>query len=301
MRVCMIGNSHIAAIKVAWPQIRDELPGVEVDFFASWGSTLKELHADGRSLTSDNKKVRQQLRMTSGKSARIDVDAYDLFLLFSLEFGVRPLVELYRSHRHIGHRSRLGNRTLISKECFKTAVQDVLSETVAYDVVSKLRQLTDRPIVLSEQPGPSETISRSSVTLLDKLLRRPPKGNVWFKAVHDGDDAGLAELYVELRGEFERSGIRVLKQPESTKAGRIMTKALYGKNAPTISLEHEHQERDHFHMNKEYGLAVLRDMVDRGLFQPAVSGVAGGEDATTPSAPRCVNNTHETTHLGTRS
>lgn len=264
----MIGDSHIAAIKLGWQGAQDAFTSFEPVFFGANGQSLKSLRIEGRGLVADKQPLRKKLRMTSGSTDRIDVDGYDAFILFSLGFGIRPLVNLYRDYRHAGHRDQRGSVTMVSTDCFNATAHDLLADATAFDIHRKLRLLTDRPVILSQQPSPSDAVAARRGGFLSRLRRRAAKRDVWRDLSNNGDGAALAALLGELRAAFQAKELTILDQPDATKSGALYTKSFYSRDSVRLGndLSEKHDDTDYFHMNARYGAEVLRDLAKKNVF-----------------------------------
>jgi len=53
LRICIIGNSHVGALKEAWDDIGSDHASLDVTFFAARGDRLKDLVVNGNTLRAD--------------------------------------------------------------------------------------------------------------------------------------------------------------------------------------------------------------------------------------------------------
>ncbi len=65
--ICLIGNSHLGALKLGWPSIAAEFPEMNLDFYASAGDSLDLAVMAGR-IEPTTDAIRQRLAYTSEKS-----------------------------------------------------------------------------------------------------------------------------------------------------------------------------------------------------------------------------------------
>ena len=84
LRVCIIGTSHLACLKLGWDKIKDQFPDDEVVFFGAPGGLLRHLRANNGKLISIDRKLTRSLAFTSGGASEIDPTAYDAIVLFGL-------------------------------------------------------------------------------------------------------------------------------------------------------------------------------------------------------------------------
>lgn len=91
MRVCVLGNSHVACLKQAWTELEAAHPGVDVRFFASPAGGLASLELHDGYLTPSDPKVVDHIRITSGGLEAIRLDDFDAFFVHALTLVVPRL------------------------------------------------------------------------------------------------------------------------------------------------------------------------------------------------------------------
>jgi hypothetical protein len=86
MKICIIGNSHVAALKLAWVNHFDKRckKDNDITFFASPGNSLRSLKLENNKLIPDSEQLKKNLRATSGGKSFIELASYDVFLLYGL-------------------------------------------------------------------------------------------------------------------------------------------------------------------------------------------------------------------------
>lgn len=248
-QVCVIGNSHIAAIKLGWDIVQSEHPDIKLTFFGSPGRDLNDLRVENGSLVPGSEKTLENLRSTSEGESEIRVENFDVFLIVALDFGIRRLEEIYRNYRSEEHKNLRSADQYISNACFMQAARGSLKDTWAFDIAKKLKQLVDRPILILPQPLPSEDIT----------LVRP----FWRTMVQYGDDVSLAHSFARISSELAESDKHILRQPDETKAGEIFTKRKYCEGAVRFrgNFNTKLPDGEFKHMNQEYGVVALRNIV----------------------------------------
>src|SRR4051812_34372426 len=103
MRLCIIGNSHLAAPKLGWDDVRREFPDTEVTFFGAAGQALNDVQLRDGILSAEQ--VRGRVHNTSGGSA-LHLDVYDCVFLVGLNLSIMHVVNLYESFRTDEHNGR---------------------------------------------------------------------------------------------------------------------------------------------------------------------------------------------------
>lgn len=91
MRICVIGNSHVACLKEAWTELAPDCPGVEVRFFASPARGLDSLALIDGELAASDPNVTKHMQITSGGFGAIELAEYDVFLVHALHLVMAPL------------------------------------------------------------------------------------------------------------------------------------------------------------------------------------------------------------------
>ena len=61
MKICVLGNSHIASLKNGWDRVGQKYPDIELVFFGARGAGLDGLELDGKALVAANDDLRHSL------------------------------------------------------------------------------------------------------------------------------------------------------------------------------------------------------------------------------------------------
>jgi hypothetical protein len=246
MKICIIGNSHIAAIALGWKQIESEYPGIQITFFGAPGTKLKELIVSQGSLVPATTELRKIFRRMS-MNTEIG-DNFQYFLICALQFGFFRVLPLYNKYRAEGFAK--DNRIPISDDCFGKSLDGCLRKTLAVETVLKLRQITSAPIGLIPEPLPSEG------AMFGRIGR----------SKHRGEEKSVAKFLREASGRVARDlKIKVVSQAASTKSTALHTKRIYSSGAIRLAggLTKAHPDGELYHMNAEYGSLMLREAFAR--------------------------------------
>ncbi len=238
-RLRFIGDSHLAAIKLGWDA--QAAAGVTPQFFAGPGKQMGRLTVVDGALVPPDAALAAALGKTSGGDTKIAGDA-DCYVVYALELGVTIALELSRKHR--AERHARDWRMPLSDECFVEAVMGAARDTIALRTATKLRTITEAPILLCPTP-----LAEGKNERLRDMLKKT------------GDAADLARLFGlacdRLAAEF---GGRYVPQPaETLDDDGIATKASYAAT-PARFFGQQAQE-DRSHMSAEYGTAMLRPIL----------------------------------------
>lgn len=223
MRLAILGNSHAACLMTA---VRD-VPGVtghiEPVFFASVAQNMGalRLNRDGVFVPRDET-LKQQITRSSGGVGKIDPAAYDAFLVIGMNYEITLTSRAFSS--------------AVRQAALKQSLQDVLH----WDIVRRLREVTDRPIFCGHQP---------------------------LRAIEDnrpqGDFLGYDETLAEIARETEPLSVTLVAQPEETRVDDLYTKAVFTQGSTKLGNGKLHDEGDRIHMNTDYGAIYLRHLADQ--------------------------------------
>lgn len=224
MRLCVIGNSHVAAIKQGWDEIGAEFPWLEPQFFGARGDALLDLHAQGDRLVPAHDDLAGKLAHTSGGETSIDPSRFDAALLVGMNY-IPPMPADAR----------------LSQAVRAAAARAAFDETLAGHVFAQLRQAAPA-LPVHVLPNP--------------LRRKAAKAK--------GDPVAVVPYAVRLadfRLGLGAGPVHVAGQPTETIVDDLYTADRYGIGA--IALDQGRgarakDEDDVSHMNAEYGTLVLR-------------------------------------------
>jgi len=160
MKICVLGNSHTASLKSAWDEIKFLFPKIELIFFAAIGGELKHLKLENGIFIPRTTSVLRSIRVTSHGIDSVDINAYDIFLLYGLNFFVPSL-----DHS-------------ITSKVKKLTCLDILSSSLIKKLSSEIRSESSKPIFIGHSPqlcGLSSThlsrINKLNYTESLKLMR----------------------------------------------------------------------------------------------------------------------------------
>ncbi|MBV9991545.1 MAG: hypothetical protein JOZ72_09650 [Alphaproteobacteria bacterium] len=238
-KVCLIGNSHVAALKLGWPRIQARFPTMDLVFFASAGLSITFEVQDGK-LVCPDPRIRKRLALTSGGEGDIE-PVYDVYVLCGLELSSMRAFRAYAAKRR-AEKAAVG-RTV---EDLVAAMEPALRDTIAIEVAAKLRALTEAPMFMIATPLPAH---ERHVEFWDRL-----------KALEM--EATVAQSYhlacKNVAGEHEAI---FLPQPAQTvgENGLTTRNRFYLLKPDQVAAE----KSLHTHMNPDYGAIVLRDALEK--------------------------------------
>lgn len=247
-KLCMIGNSHLGAIKLGWEDVQAEFPGAEATFFAAPGKHMNRFLVRDGMLVAQGAQTR--VLSTSSGGSKIDLAAYDGFALFGGGVNFIHAINLYCNYRSDEHRLDGAMVHRVSQECFDAALLGLLGRENAIRLAADIARVSDCPVVVSPQPMPSPRILDSE------------RHNVYRSMRDAGDELSLYRSYCRSLKALSASGFTVVEQPEATKMAPLLTGQEYSKGSTKLlNSKQEHGEDDFVHMNRAYGAMVLRQIL----------------------------------------
>lgn len=223
MRICVIGNSHAAAIKEGWDRIAADHPGVAVQFFAAPGDNMDGLKLFEGRMVATEPLLAEFVTLSSGGQTEIRPEAHDLFLIVGL--GLRP--------------PKMDRR--LSAQVYR-AVTSELSRCLACRVAGMIRMVSEAPILMlpnplpARQPTPDETEGR--------LMRQE-------------------DCLRDVQSALGLNGLQILRQPEETLSSGWTTDRRWSEGSSTLAgvigmaPGAMHPDSEFNHMNADYGALWL--------------------------------------------
>jgi hypothetical protein len=136
MKICILSNSHAAALKNGWDNLSVNYPDMELNFFASRQKGLAGLDLQGGNLIPNNEALLKDISYTSNGLGLIDLNVYDLFLIYG--FLRVPRFDLRYSHA-----------------LMRQASLDSFNLSLGGKLYRLIRQVTQKPIIIGLAPNSS--------------------------------------------------------------------------------------------------------------------------------------------------
>lgn len=249
MDICIIGNSHVAALKFAWEQVKADYPGRNITFFAVGASAATRADwefAEGQ-VRLRSERGRAGFAASSGGRRGVTAD-FDAHVVCGFH-SIKPAAQIHARCRTESQRRDKG-RALISEECFVAALRDGLMDRTGMAVTRLIEDNLGRPVTVIPRPFVSEAALE--------------KRGYWSRVAATGDSVSLARLFRSAITSLLASGSRFVEQPAETVSDGIFTKVEFTIGSPKLKAGREREEDDLYHMNSRYGALVLRDLF-RGM------------------------------------
>ena len=230
MRICVLGNSHVASLKLGLEKLPGARQRFTMEFFASRAGALEGLHLKDRRLVPRSENLARAIAHTSGGKRDVVLDDYDAFLVYGLGFRL-PVVE-----------------TQVSAAVRRQVCRDTAVGTLSFHMCSLLRQATDKPVYVGHDPQEAEGRKRPDVS------RSLP---------YDG-------VYDLTKSALRDEDLRLVRQPRGTFANSWFTKPEFAAGSTRLDIgdaksNELHKDVDNKHMNGDFGRIWLEES-----FIPAV-------------------------------
>lgn len=228
MKICVLGNSHVASLKLGLDKLSASQKNVEMVFFASRGGALGALRLEGHRLVPANDNLAKAIAHTSGGKSEVALDEYDAFLVYGLGFRLPVL-----------------GRNL-SAAVSRQACRDTATASLNYRICTLLRRATDKSIHLGHEP--QEAAGQKSHRASDGL----PYETV------------LEQMERELLGD----GLKMVAQPRQTLADDWFTIPKFSAGSSRLDIgdavsNELHPDADTKHMNADFGRMWLENFLAR--------------------------------------
>ncbi|WBU63538.1 hypothetical protein [Paracoccus aerodenitrificans] len=248
-RLCLIGNSHLAAMKLGWDKLVEEndplINGHSITCYGAPRDMLRHVEVRDGCLVPTSPKVRKQFTMLSGQE-RLDPNDYDVFLLVGLGASFKRVLRLYNGCRWPGV-GKQPHMPLVSSDFARSLLIEGYLGTRLSDMGQKLMSVTNKPVFALHEPLWSPRTS-------------PCPGDHdfgWLNAVASGDGTALAALFRDSLAAAIAPWVCLLPQPDSTIEEHIMTRPEFNRDADK-DISGSGGGKDAAHMNRDFGAEMWR-------------------------------------------
>ncbi len=245
--LCIIGDSHIGAIKLGWSAAGIGFPKWTVTFYGSVGNALESMIARDGVLTSDDEAVLDYFHKTSGISrSGIKPDKYDAIAVVGLGLSTHTLSKLYLHHRLL--RFATDETEVISQACHDACIRAAIEDTLCFQIARTLRTMSHVPVWMVPVP-------QSSIAIVD----RPSPEHPWLS-----NPEMMAVLYRSVLAQTaaiaSAENLMFFRQPEATLVHDCYTALEYARDG-VGAFGVVKPKQDPFHMNGMYGAEILRGLL----------------------------------------
>jgi len=232
MKICILGNSHTASLKTGWDKISSDYPQVMLTFFAARGNAMSRLESKLNMLIAKDTELENSLKFTSGGIKQIDLNNYDLFLIYGLGFRIPKLDK------------RLPSSTL------NMLFSEINSKSLSINLANKIRDIVSAPIYIGHAPLKADENELSSKDAMNIL--------------------SYEDVLKKLSLSIKVSNITLIGQPLITRNGDFNTKREFSKGSTRLDIGDKlsgqlHPDEDLTHMNGQFGALWLENFFKKVL------------------------------------
>jgi hypothetical protein len=246
-RVCIIGNSHAAALRSGLDLVPELNEKLAFDFFAAQSDLMREMELQGAVLVPTSELTKRRMSIVSGGKLEIKTADYTEFVIVGLGFNVLDVVNVlrkYRLHEFQGKGDEAPQ--FISRACFEALIESMLRASTAVYFARLLRCASRARILVIPQPYPSSDIL---------------KDGIWKQAAESGLLTYVAQRYEDIaRRLVEGLQCEIMFQPAGTLLQDGITQAMYSVGSGRLGAEKTqmHPSGEASHMNALFGAETLR-------------------------------------------
>ena len=258
MKVCIIGNSHIAALKLGWQSgLANRWHGTDLTFYGARGGDIAELLVQDGQIAPKTETVAASLRATSGGHSMIDPLAYDAILVYGL------CRDLNRQVQNLG--------TPYSAAALELAQLEYWIGSNLLKVISAIREIDSRPLYVGAAP-------------LEAAVARGISDNrLYAEFIRTSNDR-----------VFALADAILLPQPMQTIVNGDATDLRFSIGSTRLAVgdsfdDKRHPGEENRHMNAEYGALWLEQFLKRAASDRAV-GAKYKTGAARKAAPEILQN-----------
>lgn len=251
-RLLIIGSSHVGALKNAKAQFCASRPDIHMDFFGLRGPTFLKSTVDAEGVfhpPATGEADRALIEQTNG-ATQAETASYDHVMLIGYRFGFAEIASLLEHHDILGM-DGAGHAQTIDLPL----VEDMIDAMIAASLSPVLEALAPagRSFTLCLAPYPAKSIASRA----HKMAFAREMKAFW---AHPAAELVFQMWHTRLLSQIETAGHRLLSQSHRTMAGPFATKPMFAK-APEHLDGRPMKKTDHRHMNADFGLLMLTNLV----------------------------------------
>jgi hypothetical protein len=251
-RICFVGNSHLAAIKLGWDRAAAANPGFSAGFFGMPGAGQSNIQVHGTDIRFMANETKGEVFSTTGEKECVDLRTYDALVICGLGLSVAALVRMHRNMRADCMSGLDDVEFVVSSACFRDVAADILKQHQSCLMAREVRRSLAIPVILIPTPHPGRGV------LNDFSM------NGFRRVTEKGDGETIDAFFDDALRFMSRDGISCLPQPAATKELGIFTRERFSKGSIRMlqSLDTAHADNDAKHMNADYGETVVTEILD---------------------------------------
>lgn len=246
LSICILGNSHVAALKQAWSNRRPPIAEyLAVSFFAAAHHQMEALQLRDGMLVAEGPGLSEALRRSSGQE-RLAIADYDVFVLVGCGLRIDVTSNLQFG---IVEQTRFGRvANLVSHACFDAMIEADLAQSLIKTLAANIRSESAAPILMVPAPFPPERALR--------FVAAP-----WIN-----DEEFVTALVERIKRAMDRFAARydatILWHDDVTTSRAGFMRPEFNEGAVVFSPT-DKRVQDDLHGNEAYGEAVLTKLLSQ--------------------------------------
>ena len=263
LRGCILGNSHLAALRFAAARPGAIPTGFHLDFIGSGQAGLANTRVDGSKLRPTTPETAADFERFGGV-CDIDLAGYDFFVLVGLGLNIFVLDMLYRRFRCNGMHQWARpdpDRPLLSRALLSAVLNAQMRQSLSLTLAARIRSASSAPIYLQCQPRPG-------LAMLDMKGKFP----AFRRMRRQGDAQRLADLFEETARALPETYV---PQPPDTITDALFTADAFCQGSvrltPDITAPVAHPTADFLHANADYGYLALHRLCSLARADPRLA------------------------------
>lgn len=280
IRLCVIGNSHMAAYKLGWDVLtsaeKSARHTLSPTFFGAPRDGIRQIEQQSGRLVPTRKDIADNFERLSGGLREINLAEYDAFLLVGLNVSIKRMLRFYKTHFWYGLKPDQ-ERTMVPVSFALDFLAERYSNTLLAETAAKVRSGTNAPIIAVAEPYWASWVREDNGN-------KPDYG--WDEVIRNGDAESLSMMFHKsVTNSLDGSAVFVPQAHETVVDG-IMTRPDFNKEASRL-ITGEGGGTDAAHMNGEFGRAMwqLIARVAIGLDLSAAQKMAEASNANAANDP----------------
>lgn len=264
-KICILGNSHIAAYIVAAREFPARWPELQIDAFGAQGNHLNRYRVVEGRFVSQHEPTRARLRELVGRDS-FALAEYDALVVTGLRFSFLTAAHVFRELSTLAmpsvqsHEQALEqDRPLASGAMIRAYVSELLAQTAGFRLATRLRAASEVPVFMASQPRPA--VSSRDTGGPYGLLR---------SLCEQGDGTYVSALNRSVSHALcAEAGITYLPQPDDTISCGVFTNDAFMRGSVRLARRDNlaHGQDDVLHANADYARLVI-DMLARKMNFP---------------------------------
>jgi hypothetical protein len=225
-RICLMGDSHAAALKRGWLRIQGDFPETQITFFAGDKAEWYNVHAKDGRLVADSERLREQFGRSAKGPEEIAAD-FDAYIVGSLGLGILMPLGFWASGQYP------------QWDSYRAAVTAYMRHSGCAHILEQLRTVSRAPILFMAAPFQPQAFCK------------------WSPELDAETTAKLRALFEdEFRALAAGHGAIFVPQPEQTIASNGLTTRM-----EFAAISRDPSRQDARHCNDDYGALVMESVL----------------------------------------